>query len=762
VFDRLRAHIGDLGDARRRSWRAATRSYLFEVVASNGGEKRRVVARDRDIYAFTAPLVVEATLRILDGRADSVGTFAPGELFDARDFLAALTHLEVEYHCPSETTNVVLSLLRRRKAKKLLNEALECAGRDATRAVRLLEESVAVDPNGAATPLTMLGNHAFQSGDWQRARDRYQGAIALRADDLHSHVWLGESLHRLGDYAQARAAFATALALPRTGRDDPRLRRRALRGVGLAAFAAGDWDDAKAQLSCAVDSYGNDFEAWSALGHVLAHNGDRAAAANAFRYIVRGDRDDLLAFHDYLAAAGTARAIWPSPELEPARLSELFNHLRSRRFDEATRALDVIVAQTADASTREHLRAFVLRRSGRVDEATTLFCGSDGPLWTYERALLDIASGRESAALAGLELLHRARVPLPSIAFLLAIRHHVLGGVAAAEQLYRSVSDEDPGDGEALLLWALLLRTHDRAADALALQRRAFVSNPILLAPAARFRLSVVNERFHRQLRARADEQLRATPGSTEARLERARALDFLGEHRAALADAIAVIERDDKIAAAHVRVGMARWSLGELAGACDAFARAIALDGRSAVALASLGHLLVRRDRDAEADEPLARALALDPHNFHAHAARAIRESKRGCYAAAEAAYFAATRVLPTSPEPHANLTIDYMKQRRFADAERAARAVLALAPHDVDAHVTLAAALRALDRHEEADTIAARARALSQAAMVTLRPGADAVPGSLAADGSQWDSDVRETLRWIATRACTDVASA
>jgi short subunit dehydrogenase-like uncharacterized protein len=71
--------------------------FLMEVIARSGDEERRATARGRDIYAFTAPLVVEAAERILDGRAGGVGTFAPGELFDARDFLASLTDLEVEY-----------------------------------------------------------------------------------------------------------------------------------------------------------------------------------------------------------------------------------------------------------------------------------------------------------------------------------------------------------------------------------------------------------------------------------------------------------------------------------------------------------------------------------------------------------------------------------------------------------------------------------------------------------------------------------------
>jgi len=76
----------------------SVQTFLVEVVVRRGSSEHRVHARGRDIYAFTAPLVVEAAERILDGRLTRTGTAAPGELFDARDFLSALApDLAVEY-----------------------------------------------------------------------------------------------------------------------------------------------------------------------------------------------------------------------------------------------------------------------------------------------------------------------------------------------------------------------------------------------------------------------------------------------------------------------------------------------------------------------------------------------------------------------------------------------------------------------------------------------------------------------------------------
>jgi len=72
--------------------------FIVDVIARRGGEERRAVASGRDIYAVTAPLVVEATQRLADGRATATGVVAPGEVFDARDFLRSLSpaHLSLE------------------------------------------------------------------------------------------------------------------------------------------------------------------------------------------------------------------------------------------------------------------------------------------------------------------------------------------------------------------------------------------------------------------------------------------------------------------------------------------------------------------------------------------------------------------------------------------------------------------------------------------------------------------------------------------
>jgi hypothetical protein len=72
--------------------------FLMDTIVRRGNEERRVTARGRDIYAITAPIVVEATERIINGMAKSIGVISAGQAFDARDFLDSLSpaHLLLE------------------------------------------------------------------------------------------------------------------------------------------------------------------------------------------------------------------------------------------------------------------------------------------------------------------------------------------------------------------------------------------------------------------------------------------------------------------------------------------------------------------------------------------------------------------------------------------------------------------------------------------------------------------------------------------
>lgn len=80
-------------DERGRS----AQTFLVDVVVRSGDTERRAVAGGQDIYAVTAPLVVEAVHRILTGRTRTYGVASAGEIFEATDFLDALSpHITCE------------------------------------------------------------------------------------------------------------------------------------------------------------------------------------------------------------------------------------------------------------------------------------------------------------------------------------------------------------------------------------------------------------------------------------------------------------------------------------------------------------------------------------------------------------------------------------------------------------------------------------------------------------------------------------------
>jgi hypothetical protein len=76
----------------------SAQKFAMEVVARDGTGTRRAVAQGQDIYAVTAPLVVEAATRLLQPSFARSGALALGEAFDAEDFLRSFMpeHLTFE------------------------------------------------------------------------------------------------------------------------------------------------------------------------------------------------------------------------------------------------------------------------------------------------------------------------------------------------------------------------------------------------------------------------------------------------------------------------------------------------------------------------------------------------------------------------------------------------------------------------------------------------------------------------------------------
>lgn len=75
----------------------STQRFIVEAVVTRDNLERRIVARGRDIYAFSATLVCEAVERLLQGKFSRAGAQPPAVLFNPKEILNALgpDHLTV-------------------------------------------------------------------------------------------------------------------------------------------------------------------------------------------------------------------------------------------------------------------------------------------------------------------------------------------------------------------------------------------------------------------------------------------------------------------------------------------------------------------------------------------------------------------------------------------------------------------------------------------------------------------------------------------
>lgn len=73
----------------------SSQRFLLEAVVSKDGEQRRASASGQDIYAVTAPLLVEALTWTLSGRTGNVGALGAGQFLDASAFLQALASSDI-------------------------------------------------------------------------------------------------------------------------------------------------------------------------------------------------------------------------------------------------------------------------------------------------------------------------------------------------------------------------------------------------------------------------------------------------------------------------------------------------------------------------------------------------------------------------------------------------------------------------------------------------------------------------------------------
>ena len=79
----------------------SSQRFIMDVLAKLGNRQAQITATGHDIYAITAPIVVEACIRILTNPPAVGGSYAPAELFESHSFLTALKpHLNITHGDP--------------------------------------------------------------------------------------------------------------------------------------------------------------------------------------------------------------------------------------------------------------------------------------------------------------------------------------------------------------------------------------------------------------------------------------------------------------------------------------------------------------------------------------------------------------------------------------------------------------------------------------------------------------------------------------
>lgn len=261
-----------------------------------------------------------------------------------------------------------------------------------------------------------------------------------------------------------------------------------------------------------------------------------------------------------------------------------------------------------------------------------------------------------------------------------AIEHHQHGRLVEAEQLYRRILDQQPGNPQALQLLGVVNHQQGRSDVAVELISRA----------------------------------LALRPNWPQAYSNRGEALRVLGKLDEAIADHQRAIVLEPRQAQTHYNLGVAAKDKGDLDSAIAAYRQAIALKPDYAKAHGNLGNALREKKQLDEAITACRRAIELKPDFAEAfnNLSAAYRDAER--YDEAIAACRQALALQPSFPEAHLNLGNALRDTGLEVEAVAAYRQAIALRPALAEAYTNLGTVLKDLGRLDEAVDAARRAVAL------------------------------------------------
>ena len=263
----------------------------------------------------------------------------------------------------------------------LFNLAGALAGQDKfADAAQVYEQELKLDPKNART-LTALGASLEGAGQFDQARERYQGAIDLASPADSGGCDARFDLARLGvrraEYAEAEKEFRTLLA---ACREDAETRS----GLGAALLGAGRTDEATHEFRRALELDAGDFTALYNLGAMAADAGQPEPAVKMLEAALRSwpgspDAHEKLAaayaqenrLSDALAQLRAAAALAPNDAKVHSSLSQVLDAQgqSEEAFAEQKRALEL---DPQDADGWNNLGA-MLARGGQNAAARAAF-----------------------------------------------------------------------------------------------------------------------------------------------------------------------------------------------------------------------------------------------------------------------------------------------------------------------------------------------------------------------------------------------------
>jgi tetratricopeptide (TPR) repeat protein len=257
-------------------------------------------------------------------------------------------------------------------------EAARAYAKTADHAAAIQWSEAALQHNASFAPaLKELASAAAALGQWDRAVEALQRAVALRSRDAHAIADLGNAYLQQHRVDEAIETSRRALAL------DSSL-SRASNTIGLAALAKGDPDRAEQHFREAIRIQPDLAEAHNNLANLLARRHAYAESAYHFEAALRSNPKYAEAYHSYglvlalmqsytRAVAALRAAVRLAPGLARAHtdLADVLAGLG--RIDEAAREFELAIRANPREYEAHYGLGEILVRQRRASEAVVHF-----------------------------------------------------------------------------------------------------------------------------------------------------------------------------------------------------------------------------------------------------------------------------------------------------------------------------------------------------------------------------------------------------